>query len=321
MTVFEPFMSITNHHGALGAAGLAARGGGTSELTAVSHQFSFASLVLDSRSDIEPVYLTTAQVSLAAATHVLGLVSSMPGSTREVGVVPLTHFVWGPGFCILRKLGAEFGSGEDSARGSLHNASCRPVHKSTLQFKLNRAMPRGYIGNGNDAAALLAEVDAELFEQAAEETANVFADVKELREFVQTVDTMPDALVTVIMCMLAADQLANNRETRLTFVYGFNQSHWKSRSQRGNAVWPPKEMKNMHALKFYHDVLQGSIHAVGMTDPAVIREHGNFEAVKRGQNETASPRSAAREARDRTLRHRSTTCRRRKQQWRSPAAQ
>ncbi|KAE9263206.1 hypothetical protein PF001_g31774, partial [Phytophthora fragariae] len=64
-----------------------------------------------------------------------------------------------------------------------------------------------------DSAAmdLLAEVDAELQEQADEETTNVFVSVKELREFTKTIDELQVVFLTVIMCVLAVERLANNR--------------------------------------------------------------------------------------------------------------
>ncbi|KAE9258896.1 hypothetical protein PF008_g33499, partial [Phytophthora fragariae] len=64
-----------------------------------------------------------------------------------------------------------------------------------------------------DSAAmdLLAEVDAELQEQADEEATNVFVSVKELREFTKTIDELQVVFLTVIMCVLAVERLANNR--------------------------------------------------------------------------------------------------------------
>ncbi|KAE9056883.1 hypothetical protein PF010_g31589, partial [Phytophthora fragariae] len=64
-----------------------------------------------------------------------------------------------------------------------------------------------------DSAAmdLLAEVDAELQEQADEEITNVFVSVKEFREFTKTIDELQVVFLTVIMCVLAVERLANNR--------------------------------------------------------------------------------------------------------------
>ncbi|KAE8963676.1 hypothetical protein PR001_g29295 [Phytophthora rubi] len=81
----------------------------------------------------------------------------------------------------------------------------------------------------NAALDLLAEVDAELQEQADEETTNVFVSVKELREFTKTIDELQVVFLTVIMCVLAVKRLANNRGTRLTCGVGnvkFCGTHW-----------------------------------------------------------------------------------------------
>lgn len=188
----------------------------------------------------------------------------------------------------------------------------QPVLPPEAQAPTKRAMPRGILGDDNNAAELLAEVDAELLEQAAEETANMFVDVKELREFARSVDA--SVMVTVIMCVLSVERLANNRGTRLILIDGFMQPHFKAYAKKLAAmdpfrkdsrvlkitVWDPRarsvtrprfqlgsiyELKKVHALKFYHDVLQGSLQAVGPADPAVIREYGDFETVKRARNE------------------------------------
>ncbi|ETO84930.1 hypothetical protein F444_01232 [Phytophthora nicotianae P1976] len=174
------------------------------------------------------------------------------------------------------------------------------------------------LGDDQAAAELLDEVDAELREQAAEESANVFVSIKELRHFAKTMDTGPGVLVSVIMCVLSSERLTNNRGTRVTLVGGFMQPHWKSYNRKLSAmdpfrkdtrvvkitVWDPRvrsvtrprfqlgtiyELKKIHALKFYHDVLQGSLQAVGPNDPWVIREYGDFEAVKRARTEEVTP--------------------------------
>ncbi|ETP25981.1 hypothetical protein F441_01208 [Phytophthora nicotianae CJ01A1] len=174
------------------------------------------------------------------------------------------------------------------------------------------------LGDDQAAAELLDEADAELREQAAEESANVFVSIKELRHFAKTMDTGPGVLVSVIMCVLSSERLTNNRGTRVTLVEGFMQPHWKSYNRKLSAmdpfrkdtrvvkitVWDPRvrsvtrprfqlgtiyELKKIHALKFYHDVLQGSLQAVGPNDPWVIREYGDFEAVKRARTEEVTP--------------------------------
>ncbi|KUF90353.1 phosphoribosylaminoimidazole carboxylase [Phytophthora nicotianae] len=174
------------------------------------------------------------------------------------------------------------------------------------------------LGDDQAAAELLDEVDAELREQAAEESANVFVSIKDLRHFAKTMDTGPGVLVSVIMCVLSSERLTNNRGTRVTLVDGFMQPHWKSYNRKLSAmdpfrkdtrvvkitVWDPRvrsvtrprfqlgtiyELKKIHALKFYHDVLQGSLQAVGPNDPWVIREYGDFEAVKRARTEEVTP--------------------------------
>ncbi|ETN09738.1 hypothetical protein PPTG_11341 [Phytophthora nicotianae INRA-310] len=162
------------------------------------------------------------------------------------------------------------------------------------------------LGDDQAAAELLDEVDAELREQAAEESANVFVSIKDLPHFAKTMDTGPGVLVSVII------------DTRVTLVDGLMQPHWKSYNRKLSAmdpfrkdtrvvkitVWDPRvrsvtrprfqlgtiyELKKIHALKFYHDVLQGSLQAVGSNDPWVIREYGDFEAVKRARTEEATP--------------------------------
>ncbi|KAE8973373.1 hypothetical protein PR002_g26220 [Phytophthora rubi] len=161
----------------------------------------------------------------------------------------------------------------------------------------------------NAALDLLAEVDAELQEQADEETTNVFVSVKELREFTKTIDELQVVFLTVIMCVLAVERLANNRGTRLTLVDGFMQPHLKAYGRKLErmdqsrkdtrvfkiTVWDPKqrsvarprfqvgiiyELKKIHGLKFYHDILQGSVQAVGPTNPGIIKEYQDFEIAK-----------------------------------------
>ncbi|KAE9280624.1 hypothetical protein PF001_g24141, partial [Phytophthora fragariae] len=154
----------------------------------------------------------------------------------------------------------------------------------------------------NAALDLLAEVDAELQEQADEETTDVFVSVKELREFTKTIDELQVVFLTVIMCVLAVERLVNNRGTRLTLVDGFMQPHLKAYGRKLErmdqsrkdarvfkiTVWDPKqrsvvrprfqvgviyELKKIHGLKFYHDILQGSVQAVGPTNPGIIKEY------------------------------------------------
>ncbi|ETO58836.1 hypothetical protein F444_22783 [Phytophthora nicotianae P1976] len=141
---------------------------------------------------------------------------------------------------------------------------------------------------------------------------------EDLRHFAKTMDTGPGVLVSVIMRVLSSERLTNNRGTRITLVEGFMQPHWKSHNRKLSAMdpfrkdtrvvkitmWDPNvrsvtrprfqlatiyELKKIHALKFYHDVLQGSLQTVGSNDPWVIREYGDFEAVKRARTEEATP--------------------------------
>ncbi|KAG1711813.1 hypothetical protein DVH05_009055 [Phytophthora capsici] len=71
-------------------------------------------------------------------------------------------------------------------------------------------MPRGELGSAQDAVELMAEVDAQLRNQAAEETANMFVSVKELREFAKAEDISAGVSLTVIMCVASVDRLATN---------------------------------------------------------------------------------------------------------------
>ncbi|KAE9089587.1 hypothetical protein PF010_g18935 [Phytophthora fragariae] len=172
---------------------------------------------------------------------------------------------------------------------------------------------RGFILTTDNAALdLLAEVDAELQEQADEETTDVFVSVKELREFTKTIDELQVVFLTVIMCVLAVERLVNNRGTRLTLVDGFMQPHLKAYGRKLErmdqsrkdarvfkiTVWDPKqrsvvrprfqvgviyELKKIHGLKFYHDILQGSVQAVGPTNPGIIKEYQDFETAKRAR--------------------------------------
>ncbi|KAE9164956.1 hypothetical protein PF005_g29809, partial [Phytophthora fragariae] len=43
------------------------------------------------------------------------------------------------------------------------------------------------------------------------------------------------------------------------------------------------ELKKIHGLKFYHDILQGSVQAVGPTNPGIIKEYQDFETAKRAR--------------------------------------
>ncbi|KAE9053037.1 hypothetical protein PF010_g33073, partial [Phytophthora fragariae] len=143
---------------------------------------------------------------------------------------------------------------------------------------------------------------------------NVFVSVKELREFTKTIDELQVVFLTVIMCVLAVERLANNRGTRLTLVDGFMQPHLKAYERKLErmdqsrkdtrvfkiTVWDPKqrslakprfqvgviyELKKIHGLKFYHDILQGSVQAVGPTNPGIIKEYEDFETAKRARAE------------------------------------
>ncbi|KAG1688054.1 hypothetical protein DVH05_010488 [Phytophthora capsici] len=181
-------------------------------------------------------------------------------------------------------------------------------------------MPRDLLGSAEDAAELMAEVDAQLRNQAAEETMNVFGSVKDLREFAKTVDLSAGVPLTVVMCVASVDRLANNRGTRITLVDGFMQPHWKAYRQKLDTmepscrdarvvkitVWDPKvrsagrprfqvgtiyELKKIHAIQFYHDVLQGSLQAVGTTNPGLIEEYADFQAAKRARLEMNGARA------------------------------
>eukprot|EP00644_Phytophthora_capsici_P000341 jgi/Phyca11/13675/fgenesh1_pg.PHYCAscaffold_4_\ len=99
-------------------------------------------------------------------------------------------------------------------------------------------MPRDLLGSAEDAAELMAEVDAQLRNQAAEETMNVFGSVKDLREFAKTVDLSAGVPLTVVMCVASVDRLANNRGTRITLVDGFMQPHWKAYRQKLDTMEP-----------------------------------------------------------------------------------
>lgn len=170
-------------------------------------------------------------------------------------------------------------------------------------------MPRHILGDDEDAAVLMAEAEAELREQAEEESANVFVSIKDLREFARALDPDQVVFVTAIMCVLASERLPNNRGSRVTVVDGFMQPHLKPYSRKLEkmdayrrdtrvlkvTVWDPKvrsaprprfqigsiyDLRKVDGLKFYHDLLQGNLQAGGATEPTLTREFGDFEAAK-----------------------------------------
>ncbi|KAE9341384.1 hypothetical protein PR003_g10020 [Phytophthora rubi] len=111
----------------------------------------------------------------------------------------------------------------------------------------------------NAALDLLAEVDAELQEQADEETTNVFVSVKELREFTKTIDELQVVFLTVIMCVLAVKRLANNRGTRLTLVDGFMQPHLKAYGRKLERMDQSRKDARGYVGSDYKDRLQAKM--------------------------------------------------------------
>ncbi|ETL88358.1 hypothetical protein L917_12557, partial [Phytophthora nicotianae] len=62
------------------------------------------------------------------------------------------------------------------------------------------------------------------------------------------------------------------------------------------------EVKKIHGVKFYHNVLQGSVQAVGSPTPDIIVEFGNFESAKRARldnNEEDNPNPGDEEQKER----------------------
>ncbi|KAE8999174.1 hypothetical protein PR002_g18535, partial [Phytophthora rubi] len=133
------------------------------------------------------------------------------------------------------------------------------------------------------AAELLAKADAELNDQATVEATNFFVSVKEVREFVKGEVPAAAVFISVIMCVLTVERLVNNRGTRVTLVDGdhaYCRRLEKMDPFRRDArvlqvpVWDPKirshgrprfqtgvvyELKKIHTMKFYHDMVQGSM--------------------------------------------------------------
>ncbi|KAE9075995.1 hypothetical protein PF006_g28218 [Phytophthora fragariae] len=168
------------------------------------------------------------------------------------------------------------------------------------------------------AAELLAEADAELNDQATVEATNFFVSVKEVREFVKGEVPAAAVFISVIMCVLTVERLVNNRGTRVTLVDGFMQPHFKAYCRRLEkmdpfrrdarvlqvTVWDPKirshgrprfqtgvvyELKKIHTMKFYHDMVQGSIQSLGTANPGVIQEFADFEMAKRARLDSPAP--------------------------------
>jgi len=176
------------------------------------------------------------------------------------------------------------------------------------------AMGRDSVSDDDEAEAaqLLAEVEAELREQRAEEATNMFVSVKKIREFAKTEKPAETVNVSTIMCALDSERLENNRGSRVNLVDGYMQRHIKGYGKtlarmdkfRSDArvfkltVWDPKnrsagkprfrsgavyEFKKVHSLKFYHNTLQGCVQAVGAANPGLIEEFPDFAAAKRAR--------------------------------------
>lgn len=123
------------------------------------------------------------------------------------------------------------------------------------------------------------------------------------------------------MCVCSVERLANDRGSRVTFVDAFMQPHLSVYSQKLDmldafrkgcrvvriTVWDPKqrsvarprfqvggvcELKKIHGLKFYHDHLQGSVQALGLTNPGLIEEYQDFETALRARAEHQSNEEA-----------------------------
>ncbi|KAE9040024.1 hypothetical protein PR003_g5072 [Phytophthora rubi] len=135
-----------------------------------------------------------------------------------------------------------------------------------------------------ETAELLAEVDAELNDQATVKATNFFVSVKEVREFVKGEVPAAAVFISAITCVVKVERLLNNRDTQVTLVDGFMQPHFMAYCRRLEkkdpfrrdarvlqvTVWDPKirshgrprfqtgvvyELKKIHTMKFYNDMV------------------------------------------------------------------
>ncbi|KAE9017357.1 hypothetical protein PF005_g7101 [Phytophthora fragariae] len=156
-----------------------------------------------------------------------------------------------------------------------------------------------------ETAELLA--DAELNDQATVKATNFFVSVKEVREFVKGEVPAAAVFISAITCVVKVERLLNNPDTQVTLVDGFmaycRRLEKKDPFRRDArvlqvTVWDPKirshgrprfqtgvvyELKKIHTMKFYNDMVQGGLHSLGTANHGVIQEFAGFKMAKRAR--------------------------------------